>query len=128
MKWSRLIVILLAVIAFVAFFYPKYAGGPLCGPDCPSRGLHNWQKPCIGFMLRENISGSYIDKCYGISYGKPTCFGVPFDAEQMNDTKIDCKYPCSDQWVRSQCTQLEFLMYPDYKVDCFGLQKKCNWK
>ncbi len=127
MKLVHVILVILLILALGAYFFPKSVGGPLCGPVCPSRGLFYWEKPCIGFTARATVVDSYSDTCYGFTYGEPKCIGLPFDMQYNEPLEMDCNFPCSDQWVRSQCTQLEILQLQDFTVDCFAVKKKCEW-
>ena len=127
MKRAHIIIIILFVLALAAYFFPKTVGGPLCGPVCPSKGLFTWEKPCMGFTVRNNVIDGYADICYGFTYGKPKCIGLPYDSVYKEPIEMDCNFPCSDNWVRSQCTQLEVLPLEDFTVDCLALKEKCQW-
>jgi len=110
------------MIILAGFFYPKSVGGPLCGPVCPSLGLHYWEKDCIGFRQRYSCpmsfmdffgsifgvkricADAYADYCFGLPIGEKRCYGVPYiEKGNLNNRELNCDYPCNDEEVRSIC-------------------------
>ena len=133
MKYSKkkrnlVVVISVIVLAVVIVFIPKNVGGVLCGPVCPSYGLHYYEQDCLGIKSRYNVIDAYYDNCYGLAIGERMCYGVPYSEENLNDRELDCNYPCTDDNLRIMCQDKENITIGPYTYSCEWFIDKCNWK
>ncbi len=125
---KRLYLVLIAIIGLSLgiFFYPKNVGGPLCGPVCPSLGLHYYKQDCLGIRATYSATDWYENVCYGLPLGIKKCYGVPCNGNESgsNDVELDCNYSiCSCNEIKNGCKTNEmYIMY-----DCKILNNRCNW-
>jgi hypothetical protein len=132
MRTLAWILVPVGFIAFAAFvLFPKDVGGPLCGPVCPSQGLHTYERSCMGIVVKEEVIDSFSDVCYGIPYGGRRCYGTPFGAareEGFSAQRLACDYPCGDDAFRASCAQGGGVTLPGGEtVDCAHYQERCGW-
>jgi hypothetical protein len=121
-----LIVVCLALICLALVFFPKDVGGPLCGPVCASKGLHHYERSCLGWKTKQTFTDGYREHCYGLRYGKMRCYGVPF-FESGLDKEIDCDYPCGDSGLKVQCQNQTELRLEFMTIKCADLTEACGW-
>lgn len=72
---KKIILTAVILVIIVVVFYPKDAGGPLCGPICPPTGLKRYERDCLGIKIRKNVIDGFRDYCYGIPLGQTSCYG-----------------------------------------------------
>lgn len=126
-------IVVVLVLASIGFFYPKEVGGNLCGPVCPSRGLHYYKQGCLGIDKRYTAIDASWTICYGLPIGEKKCYGVPYTEPEEEidkaiiDRELDCNYPCNDEDVRGMCQNQEAIIFETETFYCAGLRKKCNW-
>ncbi|MBI3963528.1 MAG: hypothetical protein HY341_00865 [Candidatus Kerfeldbacteria bacterium] len=94
----RAFVIVIGLAALVVYFWPKDAGGVLCGPVCSPTGRETWERSCMGFRTRETFADAYRDRCYGLVVGERICSGRPHGSPPNTPEQIlDCDYPAYRQ-------------------------------
>lgn len=146
---NKLVILFLVtlILLLVVLIYPKEIGGPLCGPVCPSLGLHYWEKDCIGFKKGYSCEMSPLDflasifgaepmctdtfsnYCFGLISSEKRCYGVPytdFDIQSPATRQLSCNYPCDDSAIMSWCengTPEEIGTL----INCDFLAVKCDW-
>ncbi len=126
-KKYLILTIVFIILALIVFFYPKNVGGPLCGPVCPSVGLHHYEKPCFGIKVRNTFIDGYSDTCYGLSIGEKKCYGVPYTNPGMDNIRLDCDYPCNDNAVKAMCQTQGNITIGTTTYRCVAINNRCNW-
>jgi hypothetical protein len=118
----------MVIILLAGFFYPKDVGGPLCGPECLSFGLHSYSQPCLGIRTRRMFVDGYSDLCYGLPLGKHTCYGVPYtEGTDMKDRELDCGYPCNDDVIKVMCQTQGNISLRGFTIPCLPFEARCGW-
>jgi len=128
MNRKYLILTLVILVVLVGFFFPKRVGGNLCGPECPSHGLHYFEQGCLGIKIRTTVIDAYWDTCYGLPVGEKKCYGVPYtETENFEDRELDCNYPCNDENIKTICQQQKNITFGGVTYSCEGINRKCRW-
>jgi len=129
MKTQKIVLIILGIVLIAYLLYPKNVGGPMCGPVCPSVGLHTYSQSCLGIKLPgPRMTDSFSINCYGILVGEKKCYGVPYtDTTNFENREMDCNYPCNDNKVRSICELNETPKFQEVTLNCQSLKQRCKW-
>jgi len=130
MKPIHMIFLALSLIVLLYVFYPKNVGGPMCGPVCPSVGLHFYSQSCLGFKITRSFIDSFSVDCYGLPVGEKKCYGVPYTNSidfNYKDSEMDCNYPCDDTSIKDMCKVNTTLDFMGLIVECDRLSTYCNW-
>ena len=126
MKRIYVILLLIAVVG-VDFFFPKRAGGSLCGPVCPPNGLHYYEQQCLGIKSTETVVDAYLDVCYGLPMGEKKCYGIPFIEGSRERIELDCDYPCNDRNLKDMCNSADEITLNGATYGCGQWESKCIW-
>ena len=122
----RILFIVAILIAGIMLFYPKNVAGPLCGPVCPSIGLHTYSQPCLGIKISRNYIDSFSVDCFGVPIGKKECYGRPYaNSTDTADSKMDCNYPCNDEAIWEMCESQPELVFNEVTINCEKMKAKC---
>jgi len=102
--------ILVVAVLVVAFFFPKGGGSNLCGPTCPTFGLYNYERDCLGVKIPISGIDTGYDICFGLTLGEKRCYGLPYPLDgsyaltgRYAGTLMSCDYPCDNEDFKNVC-------------------------